>query len=313
MATSPQTLRSLLRDTIAKFRHSRLHYGHGTHNAGEEATWLFCHVLDLPWTRLPGVLDRNASPAELGRLTLLAGRRLAERIPVAYLIHEAWLGEYRFYVDQRTIIPRSFIAELMHEGLAPWVRKPDRITDVLDMCTGSGCLAILAALTFGRAAVDAADISAPALAVAKRNVGDYSLQKRVRLLKSDFFVNTALRKYDLIISNPPYVNAASMRRLPAEYRHEPQIALASGTDGLEAARAILRDARRHLKPGGLLIVEIGHNRRAIEKAFPRLPFTWLEVSAGEDFVFLLERAQLPLEAASRANGPGKHGKLSWGG
>jgi ribosomal protein L3 glutamine methyltransferase len=283
----------LLRDTIAKFRKSRLHYGHGTHNASEEAAWLFCHVLDLPWSRLPEVLDRVASPAELKRLTLLAGRRLSERIPVAYLIHEAWLGEYRFYVDQRTIVPRSFIAELLHDGLAPWVRNPERVTAVLDMCTGSGCLAILAALTFGKASVDAADISAPALAVAKRNVGDYRLQKRVRLLKSDLFTNAELRKYDLIISNPPYVNAASMRRLPAEYRHEPALALASGADGLDAVRSILRDARRHLKPGGMLVVEIGHNRTAIEKAFPRLPFTWLEVSAGEDFVFLLERAQLP--------------------
>jgi ribosomal protein L3 glutamine methyltransferase len=293
LATQPQTLRKLLRETIAKFRKSRLHYGHGTHNAGEEATWLFCHVLDLPWTQLPEVLDRNASAAERKRLILLTERRLAERIPVAYLIHEAWLGEYRFYVDERTIVPRSFIAELLHDGLAPWVDKPERVTDVLDMCTGSGCLAILAALNFGKARVDAADISAPALTVAKRNVSDYKLQKRLRLLKSDLFANSDLRTYDLIISNPPYVNAASMRRLPAEYRHEPELALASGTDGLDATRGILRDAKRHLKPGGMLIVEIGHNRRVIEKAFPRLPFTWLEVSAGEDFVFMLERAQLP--------------------
>jgi len=161
------------------------------------------------------------------------------------------------------------------------------------MCTGSGCLAILAALTFPEAKVDAVDISAAALAVARRNLKDYRLQKRVSLLKSDLFAHPQLGKYDLIIANPPYVNAASMRRLPQEYRHEPALALASGADGLDAVRGILGQARRHLNARGLLVVEIGHNRAAVEKAFPRLPFTWLEVSAGEDFVFLLERAQLP--------------------
>ncbi len=293
MPNKPQSLRALLRETISQFRKSGLHYGHGTHNATEEATWLVAHVLGLPWSRLPGELDRAPSAGEHQRITRLAARRLAERVPVAYLIHEAWLGEHRFYVDQRVIVPRSFIAELLHEELAPWVPDPRRIASVLDMCTGSGCLAILAALTFTEAQVDAVDISATALAVARRNLKDYRLQKRVSLLKSDLFAHPELVKYDLIIANPPYVNAASMRRLPQEYRHEPALALASGADGLDAVRGILGQARRHLNARGLLVVEIGHNRAAVEKAFPRLPFTWLEVSAGEDFVFLLERAQLP--------------------
>ena len=293
MATKPQTLRMLLRETITQFHKSGLHYGHGTHNASEEVTWLFAHVLSLPWSRLPGALNRVPSAGERQRITRLAARRLAERIPVAYLIHEAWLGEHRFYVDQRTIVPRSFIAELLHEGLAPWVRNPRRVSDVLDMCTGSGCLAILAALVFTEAIVDAADISSAAMAVARRNIKDYRLKKRVRLLKSDMFTSSDLRQYDLIIANPPYVNAASMRRLPEEYRHEPALALASGEDGLDAVRSILSNAKRFLKAKGLLVMEIGHNRAAIEKAFPRLAFTWLEVSAGAEFVFLLERAQLP--------------------
>jgi ribosomal protein L3 glutamine methyltransferase len=293
LATKAQTLRALLRETISRFRKSGLHFGHGTHNATEEATWLFCHVLDLPWTRLDDALDHAPSAGQLQRISRLVARRLEEKIPVAYLIHEAWLGDHRFYVDQRTIVPRSFIAELLHERLSPWVRNPGRELSVLDMCTGSGCLAILAALAFPAAAVDAADISPAAIAVARKNIKDYRLQKRVGLIKADLFASPEFHTYDLIISNPPYVNAASMRRLPSEYRHEPALALASGEDGLDATRGILAGAKRFLKPKGLLVVEIGHNRSAIERAFPRLPFTWLEVSAGDGFVFLLERGQLP--------------------
>ena len=292
MSTKQTTLRALLRDCTAQFRKAGLHYGHGTHNAAEEASWLFCHVLDVPWDRLAAALDNEPSAKERLRITTLCQRRLIEHIPMAYLIKEAWLGEHRFYVDQRTIVPRSFIAELLHESLSPWVRLPGRITNVLDMCTGSGCLAILAALTFPKAAVDAADISRAALKVAQRNVADYRLQSRVTLLKSDIFSGDGFGQYDLILANPPYVNAASMRRLPREYRHEPELALASGKDGLDALRGILSGAGKHLKPKGLLVVEIGHNRIAVEKAFPHLAFTWLHVSAGEDFVFLLERTQL---------------------
>lgn len=293
MAATPDTLRALLRTTTTRFKKSGLHFGHGTHNADEEASWLFCHVLDMPWHQLSKVLDRAPSASERRRIEAISEQRVAKHIPIAYLIREAWLGEYRFYVDQRTIVPRSFIAELIHERCAPWIKSPGRVGSVLDMCTGSGCLAILAALAFPNATVDAADISSPALAVARRNVNAYGLGKRLRLLKSDLFSSPEFGLYDLIISNPPYVNAASMRRLPREYGHEPALALASGKDGLDATRIILGEAKRFLKPKGMLIVEIGHNRAAVEKAFPRIPFTWLEVSAGEDFVFMLARSQLP--------------------
>ncbi len=196
MSTKQTTLRALLRDCTAQFRKAGLHYGHGTHNAAEEASWLFCHVLDVPWDRLAAALDNEPSAKERLRITALCQRRLIEHIPMAYLIKEAWLGEHRFYVDQRTIVPRSFIAELLHESLSPWVRLPGRITNVLDMCTGSGCLAILAALTFPKAAVDAADISRAALKVAQRNVSDYRLQSRVTLLKSDIFSGDGFGQYD---------------------------------------------------------------------------------------------------------------------
>jgi ribosomal protein L3 glutamine methyltransferase len=216
-----------------------------------------------------------------------------ERTPAAYLTHEAWLGEFRFYVDERVIVPRSFIAELLRDGLAPWIADAKRVRSALDLCTGSGCLAVLAAHAFPKAQVDAADLSPEALQVARRNVKDYALGKRVRLVRSDLFKRLAARRYDLILSNPPYVDAATMRALPREYRREPRLALAGGRDGLELVRRMLAQAAAHLNPGGLLIVEIGHNRAVLEKAYPRLPFTWLETSAGDDYVFMLRREDLP--------------------
>ncbi len=220
-------------------------------------------------------------------------RRITQRLPAAYLTHEAWLGSYSFYVDQRVIIPRSFIAELLQNRLEPWITDAAEIHAALDLCTGSGCLAIVLAHTFEQAEIDAVDISTDALAVASRNIADYQLQERVCLIQSDLFAGLADRRYDLIISNPPYVNAESMAELPEEYRHEPANALASGADGLDATRKILAGAARHLTDQGLLIVEIGHNRDAVLSAYPRTPFTWLETSAGDEFVFLLRRDQLP--------------------
>ncbi|HQY48603.1 MAG TPA: 50S ribosomal protein L3 N(5)-glutamine methyltransferase, partial [Usitatibacteraceae bacterium] len=206
--------------------------------------------------------------------------------------NEAWLGPHRFFVDERVIVPRSFIAELLRPRLVPWVREPAGVRRVLDLCTGSGCLAILAALAFPKAQVDAADLSPGALEVAKRNVADYRLARRVHLVQSDLFGALAGRTYDVIVSNPPYVTAAAMRKLPEEYLREPAIALASGRDGLAHARAILAQAKSHLHPGGLLVVEIGHNRKALERAFPRLAFLWPTVAAGEGFVFVLRREDL---------------------
>lgn len=196
-------------------------------------------------------------------------------------------------MDERAIVPRSFIAELLQEQLAPWIEEPGNIHSALDLCTGSGCLAVLLAHAFENAAIDAADISHEALQVAQKNVSDYDLEHRISLVRSDLFAALAGRRYDLIISNPPYVSAKSMATLPEEYRHEPRSALASGEDGLEATRAILLQASDYLTDRGILIVEIGHNRQALEQAFPLTPFTWLETSAGDEFVFLLRRDQLP--------------------
>ena len=284
------TVRALLAYGVERFEKAGLSYGHGTTNALDEASWLILHALGLPPHDLDSHLDRPLSAAQTKAARALLDRRARTRKPAAYLIHEAWLGPHRFYVDERVIVPRSFIAELLlREPALPLFRTP---TTLLDLCTGSGCLAILAALAWPDAKIDAADLSAETLEVANKNVADYKLTRRVRLVKSDLFAALDGRTYDLIISNPPYVKAASMRKLPEEYRKEPVMALASGVDGLEHTRGILGAARKHLNPGGRLVVEIGHNRKALEKAYPKLPFEWPRVSAGKGFVFALERREL---------------------
>lgn len=301
---TPVTVGGIFRDAVRRFERAGLHYGHGTRNARDDAAWLVLHSLRLPLDDLRPHLKRVLTPPEARRIAALVDRRVREKIPVAYLVREAWLGDYRFYVDPRVIIPRSFIAELAREGFEPWLPRPVR--RALDLCTGSGCLAVLLAERFERAQVDASDLSAAALAVARRNVSDYGLRRRIRLVRSDLFARLGGCRYDLIVSNPPYVRASSMRTLPSEYRHEPRAALAGGADGLDLVRRILVEAHAHLVPGGLLVCEIGHNRRALERAFPELPFVWLETSAGTEHVFLLEREGLPLTTgassfARRAN------------
>jgi ribosomal protein L3 glutamine methyltransferase len=237
-------------------------------------------------------LDARLTIHEKKALSELLKQRVEKKIPAAYLTHEAWLGSLRFYVDERVIVPRSFIAELLHESLFPWIETTENIHHILDMCTGSGCLAILAAHVFTEANVDAVDLSTDALAVALRNVNDYKLDDRVQLIESNLFAKLGDKKYDLIISNPPYVDAESVAALPAEYLHEPALALSSGKDGLDATREILQHAASHLNPGGILVVEIGHNRDVLEAAYPQLTFNWLTVSAGDEFVFLLHREDL---------------------
>jgi len=291
--TTLQTVRDCLRFGVSRFNEAKIFFGHGNSNAYDEAAYLILHTLHLPLDHLEPFLDATLTQTELYEVLNILEKRVEQRVPAAYLTHEAWLGDLRFYVDERVIVPRSFIAELLRERLHPWIRHPARVRRALDMGTGSGCLAVLLALTFPRAAVDAADISTAALAVARRNLRAYRLGRRVRLLRSDLFADLPSAQYDLIVANPPYVNARAMAALPPEYRHEPRLALASGKDGLRHVRAILRDAGRFLRPRGLLVVEIGHNRRALERAFPDMPFTWLETSAGEDFVFLLAREDLP--------------------
>lgn len=286
------TVRDLLRFAVSRFTQAKLFFGHGTANTYDEAAYLILHTLHLPIDRLEPFLDARLLPDEIESVLGILRRRVEERLPAPYLTHEAWLGEFRFYVDERVIVPRSFIAELLREQLTPWVEEPEDVANGLDMCTGSGCLAILMAHAFPNARIDAVDLSPDALEVAKRNVTDYDLDEQVSLIQSDLFSALKGRSYDLIVSNPPYVNAPSMQILPDEYRHEPVTALASGEDGLEHVRVILSEAPKHLNKGGLLVVEIGHNRDALEEAFPELLFTWLEISAGDEHVFLLTREQL---------------------
>ncbi len=287
------TVRDWLRFAVSRFNEARLSFGHGSDNAFDEAAYLILHTLHLPIDRLDPFLDASLTHGESEQVQAVIERRVRERLPAAYLTHEAWLGEHPFYVDERVIVPRSHIAELLHEQFAPWVDNPDEVARVLDMCTGSGCLAILAALNFPHARVDAVDLSGDALEVAARNIADYGLDKRIERIESDLFTALDGRTYDVILSNPPYVNAESVAALPPEYRAEPALALGSGEDGLDATRTILSQARAHLNPGGLLVVEIGHNRDVLEAAYPALPFTWLDTASGDQFVFMLRREDLP--------------------
>ena len=287
------TVRDYIRYAVSRFNAAGLFFGHGNDNAWDEAVYLTLHTLNLPLDRLEPFLDARLLPHEREQLLDIYTRRCQDRLPAAYLTHEAWLGEHRFYVDDRVIVPRSFIAELLDEQLAPWIDDPWAIESALDLCTGSGCLAILTALAFPNAEVAAVDLSPDAIAVAERNVADYSLYDRIELIQSDAFRNLAGRKFDLIVSNPPYVNAESVARLPPEYLHEPELALGSGEDGLDFTRIILHEAKQHLTDNGILVVEIGHNREALEAAYPTLPFIWLDTAAGDQYVFLLHASDLP--------------------
>jgi len=287
-----ETVRDWLRWAVTRFGAAHLAFGHGTTSAYDEAAYLLLHALHLPQDRLEPFLDARITHGERTDLANLFGRRIDERVPAAYLTHEAWLGDFRFYVDERVIIPRSFIAELLPDGLAAWTGDPATVASALDLCTGSGCLAILLAHAYPEAEIDAVDLSSEALAVAQRNVSDYGLAGRINLIRSDLFANLAEKSYDLIISNPPYVTSMAMEELPAEYRHEPAMALAGGDDGLDAVRTILREAPRFLNPGGTLVVEIGHNRAAVESTWPRLPFVWLSTPSSEDSVFALRRDEI---------------------
>lgn len=288
------TLRDLIRFAVSRFSEAGLFFGHGTDNAWDEAIYLLLHTLRLPRNRLDDCIDARLTGGERDAALEIIKRRIDGRAPAAYLTKEAWLGDYRFFVDERVIVPRSHIAELLLEQLAPWVDDPLEIRAALDLCTGSGCLAILAALAFPEAKIDAVDISQDALAVARENVKDYALEERLNLIRSDLFSAIEGKKYDLIFSNPPYVDAEAMASLPREYLREPAIALSGGKDGLDFIRVILGRAAAHLAPDGLLVVEAGNNADALENAFPKTPFVWLDIRAGTSAVFLLRREDLPL-------------------
>jgi len=287
-----QTLRDLLRHAVTRFNTEGLFFGHGNSSAYDEAAYLILHTLKLPLDKLDPFLDARLLPEEISDVLAMIDRRTSERLPAAYLTNEAWLTDYRFYVDERVIVPRSFIAEIIPEQFQPWVTDPDAVTNVLELCTGSGCLAIMLADAFPNAQVDAVDLSTDALEVAKINVAEYELQDRITLYHSDLYDKLPTKKYDLIITNPPYVNSTSMSTLPAEHKAEPKMALAGGDDGMDLVRRIVAGAKERLTPQGALVVEIGNEFAHAEAAFTELELTWLSTSAGDEAVFLVTAEQL---------------------
>ena len=286
------TIRDWIRYAVSQFEASDVFYGHGTDNAYDEAVWLIMSGLHLPMDTLNNFLDARITADERIKLAHFIEQRITKHTPTAYLLKEAWLQGLKFYVDERVLIPRSFIAELLADGLSLWIEFPEMVESAADICTGSGCLGILLASVFPNAEVDVIDISQDAIDVANINIANYSLQEQVTAIKSDMFTALKGKKYDLIISNPPYVDAPSMAALPQEYQNEPQLALGSGDAGLDHTHTILREAANYLNDDGILIVEIGHNREALEAAYPNIIFNWLEVSSGNEFVFLLTKSQL---------------------
>ena len=292
MAVAFQTLRDVLRHAVTRFNTEQLYFGHGSDNAFDEAVYLILHTLKLPLDQLDPFLDARLTEQEINALLTLIERRAKDRVPVAYLTNEALLGSYRFYVDERVIVPRSFIAELIPEQFQPWITNPDAVMDVLELCTGSGCLAIMLADAFTNAQIDAVDLSVDALQVAEKNIADYALQNRIMLHHSDLYNTLPNKKYDLIVTNPPYVNSTSMAQLPAEYQAEPQMALAGGEDGMNLVRRIVAGAKERLTAHGVLVVEIGNEFEHAEAAFSNLELTWLSTSAGDEAVFLVTADQL---------------------
>jgi ribosomal protein L3 glutamine methyltransferase len=277
-----------------RLRRARVFFGHGTDNARDEAAVLVLHALGLGREAGTALYRRRVGRAAQRRVRALLTRRIVERIPAAYLTGVAWFAGLALQIDARVLVPRSPLAELIERGFAPWV-DAGRVRRVLDVGTGSGCIAIAAARALPRARVDAVDISPGALEVARANVRRHRLARRVRVLESDHFGALGGQRYDIIVANPPYVGARELGTLPAEYRHEPRLALAAGRAGLDSVRVILRQARAHLRARGVLIVEVGNTEAAVRRAYPRLPFLWLQFERGGGGVFLLTRAQLRRE------------------
>lgn len=293
LAEELSTIRDWIRYAVSQFEASDIFYGHGADNSYDEAVWLMMSGLHLPMETLENFLDAAITTAERKHLAYLIEQRVTKRVPTAYLVREAWLHDFKFYVDERVIVPRSFIAELLlDDSLSAWIEYPEMIENAADICTGSGCLGILLAHAFPSAAVDVIDISLDAIAVSNINIANYGLEDQVTAIQSDMFSALSGKTYDVMISNPPYVDAPSMAALPTEYRNEPQLALGSGDAGLDHTHTLLREAAHYLNDEGILIVEIGHNRDALLEAYPHVPFVWLDTSGGDKFVFLLTKAQL---------------------
>jgi len=286
-----KTIRDMLRFAITQFNAAELYFGHGTDNAWDEAFALIIRALHLPFEDNSLLLDARLTIQERQTLLELIKKRVEDRIPVPYLIQEAWFAGLPFYVDERVLIPRSPIAELIEQQFTPWI-DPAQVGAILDLCTGSGCIAIACAAAFPEAEVDAVDLSKNALAVAEYNVGKHQLEQQIKLYDSDLFSALPAKRYDIIVSNPPYVADAEMQVLPAEYRHEPEFALTAADEGLAIACKILQQAADYLSENGILIVEVGNSEQALVARFPEVPFMWLDFERGGQGVFLLTAEQL---------------------
>ncbi|MBQ0756158.1 MAG: 50S ribosomal protein L3 N(5)-glutamine methyltransferase [Amphritea sp.] len=285
------TIRDFVRFSMSRFYEHELYFGHGTDNPWDEAVQLVLGALHLPWNSNPQLLDSRLTTEEKSRVLDFLEQRVIKRRPLPYIIGESWYAGMPFYVDERVLIPRSPIQELIEQHFNPWLREGP-VERILDLCTGSGCIGIVCAYAFEEAEVDLADISADALEVARRNITRHELDERVTAIESDLFSNLTGQRYDLIVSNPPYVDRADLVGMPQEYQHEPDLALGSGPDGLDITKQILRQADQFLAEDGLLVIEVGNSEVHLQQQYPHIPFTWLELEAGGNGVFLLTAAEV---------------------